>query len=91
MHRHRQRYMAQVMHGTLDHTPGGLTKKDIKTIRKDGKKHYVSKRKSTQAKKNFGEWNKAVAQARMKLGYDKNEFVLLKGELLEVAREIYND
>ena len=88
---HRKRYMAQVMHGTLDHTPGGLTKKDIKTIHKDGKKHYVSKRKSAQAKKNLGEWNKAVAQARMELGYDKNEFVLLKGELLEVTREIYND
>lgn len=83
--------MAQVMHGTMDHTPGGLTKKDIKTISKNGKNHYVSKRKSTQAKKNLGEWNKAVAQAKMELGYDKNEFVLLKGELLEVTREIYYD
>ena len=81
--------MSQVIHGTMTQTPGGLTKKDIKTIHKDGKKHYVSKRKSEQAKKNFDGWNKAVAQAKRQLGYDKHEFVLLKGELLKVAREIY--
>lgn len=86
---HKKRYMAQVMHGTLDKTPGGLTKKDIKTVNKDGKKHYVSKRKSEQAKRNFTGWNRAIAQAKRVLGYDKNEFVLLKGELLRVAREIY--
>ena len=86
---HKKRYMAKVMHGTLDHTPGGLTKKDIKTVQKDGKKHYISKSKSDQAKKNFSDWNMAVAHAKRQLGYDKHEFVLLKGELLKVAREIY--
>jgi len=81
--------MAQVKHGTLDHTPGGLTKKDIKTVRKNGQNHYVSRRKSKQAKKNFADWNRAVAQAKRELGYGKHEFVLIKGELLKVAREIY--
>ena len=90
MPRNKKRYMAQVMHGTLDHTPGGLTKKDIKTVHKDGKNHYVSKRKSEQAKRNFADWNRAVAQANRELGYDKHEFVLLEGELLKVAREIYH-
>ena len=86
----KKRYMAKVMHGNLDHTPGGLTKKDIKTVKtQDGSKHYVSKRKSKLAKSNFADWNKAVAKAKKKLGYDKHDFVLLKGELLETAREIY--
>lgn len=85
-----KRYMAKVMHGNLDHTPGGLTKKDIKTVKSlDGSKHYVSKRKSKLAKNNFSEWNKAVAKAKKELGYDKHDFVLLKGELLEKARSIY--
>ena len=85
-----KRYMAKVMHGNLDHTPGGLTKKDIKTVKsQDGSKHYVSKRKSKLAKNNFSEWNKAVAKAKKELGYDKHDFVLLKGKLLETAREIY--
>jgi len=83
--------MAQVMNGTLASTPGGLTKKDIKTIHKDGKKHYVSKKKSKQAKKNLGDWNRAVAQAKRDLGYGKHEFVKIKGELLKVSREIYYD
>ena len=86
---HRKRYMAKVMHGTLDHTPSGLTKDDIKVVRKDGKNHYVSKKKSEQAKRTFSKWNKAVAQAKRELGYDKHDFVLLKGELLETARRIY--
>lgn len=86
----KQRYMAKVMHGNLDHTPGGLTKKDIKTVKlENGSNHYVSKRKSKLAKNNFSEWNKAVAKAKKQLGYDKHDFVLLKGELLETAREIY--
>ena len=42
---YHKKYYAKVMNGTLDKTPGGLTKKDIKTVIKDGKKHYVSKRK----------------------------------------------
>ena len=29
----KKRYMSKVMHGTIDHTPGGLTKKNIKVIR----------------------------------------------------------
>ena len=85
----QKRYMAKVMHGNLDHTPGGLTKRDIKTIKINGSNHYVSKKKSKLAKNNFGEWNKAVAKAKKQLGYDKHDFVLLKGELLKTAREIY--
>jgi hypothetical protein len=83
--------MAQVMHGNIDHTPGGLTKKNIKTIHKDGKKRYVSKKKSIQAKKNFGGWNKAVAQAKKNLGIPKHEFAKIKGELYKEAAAIYYD
>ena len=83
------RYYAKVMHGTLEKTPGGLSKKDIKTTKKDGKKKYVSRKKSNQAKKNFSGWNKAVLKAKSELGYDRHDFVLIKGELLDRAREIY--
>lgn len=91
MPNHNKRYMAQVMHGTLDHTPGGLTKKDIKTVHKNGEKHYVSKRKSAQAKQNFSAWNKAVAQAKRNLDIPKHEFTKIKGALYtEAARLYYN-
>lgn len=88
---HKKRYMAQVMHGNIDHTPGGLTKKNIKTIRKDGQKHYVSKKRSAATKKNLGDWNRAVAQAKKNLGIPKNDFVLVKGTLYEEAASIYYD
>ena len=88
---HKKRYMAKVMHGTIDHTPGGLTKKNIKTIRKGGKKRYLSKKRSSAAEKNFGSWNNAVAQAKENLGYSKNSFVLIKGDLYEEAASLYYD
>ena len=88
---HKKRYMAQVMNGNLDHTPGGLTKKNIKTISKNGQKHYVSKRKSIAAKNNLGGWDKAVAQAKRNLGIPKHEFVLIKGALYDEAASIYYD
>ena len=87
----KKKYYTKVMNGTLDHTPGGLTKKNIKTVSKNGTKHYVSKKKSKQAKKNFSAWNKAVSKAKKELGYAKNDFVLVKGDLLKRAREIYYD
>mgnify|MGYP007027636325 CR=1 FL=1 len=87
----KKRYMAQVMHGNLNHTPGGLTKKNIKTVRKDGQKHYVSKKRSAAAKRNLGGWNKAVAQAKRNLGIPKHEFVLIKGALYKEAASIYYD
>ena len=89
MPEHKKRYMAQVMHGTIDKTPGGLTKSNIKTINKDGTKHYVSKKKSQVAKNNFSEWNKAVNKAKQNLGIPKNEFVLIKGDLYKEAANIY--
>lgn len=91
MPHHKKRYMAKVMHGTIDHTPGGLTKKNIKTIRKDGQKHYVSKKRSTAAKKNLSGWNKAVAQAKKNLGIPNHEFALVKGDLYKEAAAIYYD
>lgn len=91
MPEHKQRYMSKVMHGTIEKTPGGLTKKDIKTVIKNGVKHYVSKEKSKVAKNNLGEWNKAVAQAKKNLGIGPNEFVLLKktGALYKEAARLY--
>lgn len=88
---HKKRYMSQVMHGTIDHTPGGLTKQNIKTIHKDGQKHYVSKKRSIQATKNLGDWNRAVAQAKKNLGIPKHEFALVKGALYKEAASIYYD
>ena len=91
MSNHNKRYMAQVMHGNLDQTPGGLTAKNIKTVKKDGKKHYVSKKRSTQAKKNLGGWLEAVSQAKKNLGIPKNEFVLLRksSALYKEAARLY--
>jgi hypothetical protein len=86
-----KRYMAKVIHGNLDHTPGGLTQENIKTVRKNGQTHYVSKKRSDAAKKNLGGWNKAVAQAKKNLGISKNEFVLIKGALYKEAASIYYD
>ena len=86
---HKKRYMAKVMHGTLNHTPGGLTKSDIKTVKKNGVKHYVSKKRSSVAKKNFSGWNKAVAQAKKNLGIPRNSFIPIKGELYKEAARLY--
>lgn len=68
---------------------GGVTKNGIKTIHKNGEKHYVSKKKSTQAKKNFGPWNKAVEAEKKAQGYNKNEFILLKGSFLKAVQDRY--
>ena len=82
---------AMVMHGTCSHTSGGLTKKDIKVVKKNGQKHYVSKRKSALAKKNLGGWVKAVSKAKKNLGIPKRKFVLLKkqSKLYKEAADIY--
>lgn len=81
----------QVMNNTAKSTSGGLTKKDIMTIERNGEKRYVSKKKSKLAVKNFSRWNDAVEQAKMELGIPKNEFVLLKksSKLYKRAAEIY--
>ena len=63
---HKKRWKVQLMNGTISHTPSGNTKSDIKTVRKNGVKHYVWKKKSTQGKKN--EWPKAVKKDRKNLG-----------------------
>lgn len=88
-----QKTKARVMHGTIPKTVGGLTKKDIKTIHtKDGTIKYVSKKKSANAKNNFQEWNKAVAQAKKNLNIGKHEFILLKknSKLYKEAKNIYD-
>jgi hypothetical protein len=72
---------AQVYHGNADVTPGGLKKKDLKMV----KGEIVSKAKSKDEKSN--PWIKAVAKAKKELGI--TGFALLKGKLLERAREIY--
>lgn len=92
MPEHKQRYMAQVMHGTIEKTPGGLTKKDIKTVvNENGQTRYVSKKKSNASKNNLSEWNNAVAQAKKNLGIEHNTFVLLKksGALYKEAARLY--
>ena len=91
-HTHNKRYMAQVFKGTLDKTPGGLTKKDIKVVTdKNGNKHYVSKKRSKNTKKQLGEWLNAVKQAKKNLGIGPNEFVLLKktSKLYKEAARLY--
>lgn len=83
------KYYAKVVHGTIDKTPGGVTKSGIKTIRKNGVKHYVSKKKSAQASKNFKEWHKSVAAEKKARGIKKGEFVLLKGSFLKGVQDRY--
>jgi hypothetical protein len=81
----------QVMNGTATKTPGGLTKSDIKTCKKDGQTHYVSKKKSAVAKSNFSGWLKAVKSAKKELDIPKHDFVLLKksSALYKAAAAIY--
>ena len=91
---HNKRYMAKVVHGTIDHTPGGLKKKDIKKIKTtSGQTHYVSKKRSKNATKNFKDWHKAVKKAKKNLGIPVDEFVLLKksSALYKEAARIYYD
>lgn len=86
--------MAKVIHGTIDHTPGGLKKKDIKKIKtKTGQIRYVSKERSKNATNNFKEWHKAVKKAKKNLGIPVDEFVLLKksSALYKEAARIYYD
>lgn len=85
----KPRYMLRVMNGTVESTPGGLQKKDIKTIRKNGAKHYVSKKRSAQAKKNFAGWNAAVKQAKKNLNIPVKSFVPIKGALYKEAARLY--
>jgi len=59
---------AQVMHGTADHTSGGLTKSDLK-YNKNGK--IVSRKRSTQAKR-----QKRLLKAGW--GYEKGKFGAVK-------------
>lgn len=60
----KHRYKVQLMNGTISKTPGGNTRGDIKTVRKNGEKKYVWKKKSALAKRNFSDWNSAVKQAK---------------------------
>jgi hypothetical protein len=81
----------QVMNGTVSQTSGGLSKKDIKTVKRSGNIRYISKLKSEVAKNNFSEWHKAVKQAKKELDIPKDEFVLLKkgSKLYKAAAKIY--
>lgn len=81
----------RVMNGTITKTAGGLTKANIKTVKKDGQISYVSKKKSVLAKNNFAGWNKAVKAAKKELDIPNNEFVLLKksSNLYKAAAAIY--
>lgn len=65
----------QVMNGTASHTSGGLTSSDIKIIKKNGLKRYISKSKSIKGKQN--KWIKASVKARKNLGLE-HTFVLMK-------------
>ena len=88
---------AQVMHGSVNKkgklrkTAGGLKKSDSKVIKQsDGSKRYVSKKRSSAAKKN--PWIKAVTKARKNLGTEG--FVILNRgkegkELYKEAKRIY--
>ena len=53
---------AQVMHGTALETAGGLRVKDIRTIVKDGARHFVSRKKNVLGTRN--PWIKACKKAR---------------------------
>lgn len=80
---------AQVFHGTADHTPGLLTKKDLK-MTKD--RRIVSKKQSKAGKKNpaLKKWRRAVEKAKKALRMPTNQFHPVQGELLRKAREYYN-
>lgn len=53
---------AEVMHGTADHTSGGLTKRDLKYNPRSGR--IVSRRKSAKARKLFSKYRKEMQEGR---------------------------
>lgn len=76
---------AQVMRKTAQKTVGGVERSGLKRTA-DGR--IVSKAKSNQAKYGpLAKWRAAVEQAKSELGL--SGFHLVKGRLLERAREIY--
>ena len=97
-------YYRNVMSGSLDKTPGGLTKDNIKVIHNRNKKgspvRYVSMLKHENGKNNI--WANAVKEARKQLGL--TGFVPINGviktghgkptdgkDLYETACGIYNN
>lgn len=76
---------AQVNRGTAFKTVGGVKENGLKRTA-DGR--IVSKAKSNQAKYGpLARWRAAVEQAKSELGL--SGFHLVKGRLLDRAREIY--
>ena len=93
-------YYRNVMSGSLDKTPGGLTKNDIMVIQNTYKKsspvRYISEEKHNNGVKNFhyiAGWAEAVKNAREKLKI--KGFQVIGGEtpegkeLLRVAHQFY--
>jgi hypothetical protein len=50
------------MHGTADHTSGGLTKRDLKYNRRSGR--IVSRRKSARARKLYSKYREEMKEGR---------------------------
>jgi len=95
----KHRYKVQLMNGTITKTPGGNTRSDIKTIRKNGETRYIWKKKSSLAKRNFADWNSAVKKAKANIkrvtpNYFKNKgfnphSLKKSGRLYKEAAKLY--
>lgn len=80
---------AEVMHGTAEHTSGGLTKKKLKVSKVSGE--IVSKKKAKSGNKN--PWAAATEQARQQLGLTGKMVLMNVGKdgkaLYSLTKQIY--
>lgn len=79
---------AQVFSGTADKTSGGLKKNDLMRTA-DGRIVSVKKHKAGKSNPALKKWRAAVDEAKEEMGLDSNSFVLIKGPLKSLAKQIY--
>lgn len=90
----------EVWHGTAERTgygPNALSKKDLVRLppkSPGGSAQIVSKVKHEHVPKQLKDWTKAVKRAKKELGIKKPKkgepAVMIKGELAQLSRAIYN-
>jgi len=81
---------AQVFGGTADKTSGGLTRRDLMRT-DDGRIVSIKKHKAAKSSPALKAWRSAVAEAKKDMGLEKNSFVLVKGPLKRLAKDIYEN
>jgi hypothetical protein len=79
----------QVYKGSRTKTQGGLKKKDIVKVCKNGRNRYVSRKKNAAGKKN--NWINSVKKARKELKIKGFVAITKKSTLYKLSRKIYDE